>query len=192
MKQNPKFATVRKALAVVLVAMLPMSVSFAAEEQTPEPAETKTEVVESDPVLLEIEREVARVDLKKEKLGLWLAWIMPFTGMGFTLAILAIIFGYSRKADQNRHDTIRMFLEKGIEVPERLLIDPENPTPGKRMSDVRKGVIWTVIGLGLAGVFFIGSGGNWRACSMGLLPLLIGVGYFIVGRLDPKPTTSDE
>lgn len=146
----------------------------------------------TDPELLEIERERARVELQDEKNKLWVVWIMPFAGMGFTLAILTIIFGYSKKADQNRHETIRRYLEKGEEVPERLLIDPDNPRAGKPVSDKRKGVIWIAIGLGLGSFLLVSSGGSMKSAAISLLPLFIGLGYFVAARYDPQKTDGDE
>jgi hypothetical protein len=55
----------------------------------------------------------------------------------------------------------------------------------RRRSDVRRGVIWTMVGLGL--MIWLGAinedGGAW---SFGLIPFLIGLGYLIVWKLENK------
>ena len=183
MNTSLRTKTVRVLLIIALAGLCSVALNAHAQEE---------EVPPTDPVLLEIEREKARVELKEEKNKLWIVWIMPFAGMGFTLALLSIIFGYSRKADQNRHETIRRYLEKGEVVPERLLIDPDNPRAGKPISDRRKGVIWTSIGLGIGAFLVISSDGSLKAGAFGLIPLFIGIGYFVAARLDPQPVDKDQ
>ena len=81
------------------------------------------------------------------------------------------------------HKTVRMMVEKGQPVPAALL----NPPPHERKrSDVRRGVVMMMIGIGL--VVFLGSVNNWEdgTWSIGVIPLLIGVGYLLVWRLEPK------
>ena len=70
--------------------------------------------------LLALERQ--QLELEKEKGEKWLAFVMPFAAFIFVLALLSIIFGFERKKDRNRHETIRIYLEKGLEVPPQLLV----------------------------------------------------------------------
>jgi hypothetical protein len=62
-----------------------------------------------------------------------------------------------------------------------------NPPPAQRQrSDLRRGVVLTMIGVGLM-VFFAAvndwEGGAW---TLGLIPFLIGAGYLLVWKLDTK------
>jgi hypothetical protein len=153
--------------------------------EAPVPALPLSEPV--DPALLEMERERAEVELKKEKNQLFLARVMPFVGMGFTLAILAIIFGYGRRTDQNRHETIRRYLEKGKPVPSQLLIDPDTPaTWRKPVSDRRKGILWVAVGLGVGLALIVMGGGEWRKGAVAIIPLCIGMGYLVAATLEPR------
>jgi hypothetical protein len=95
---------------------------------------------------------------------------------------LVFYFGFSRT--RMMHRTIRMMVEKGQPVPEALL----NPPPHvRKRSDMRRGVILLMIGIGLT--LFFGAVNDWEGgvWTLGLIPLLIGVGYILVWTLEGKP-----
>jgi hypothetical protein len=74
-------------------------------------------------------------------------------------------------------------VEKGQPVPAALL----NPPPAQRQrSDMRRGVVLVMVGLGL--MVFLGAVNDWEggAWSIGIIPFLIGAGYLLVWRLDAK------
>jgi hypothetical protein len=94
-----------------------------------------------------------------------------------TIGLFALIISRMRQR------TIRMMVEKGQPVPAELLVPA---TRGARRSDVRRGVIWAMIGLGA--MIFFGAVNNWEegVWSLGLIPFLIGVGYLLVWKLEGK------
>ena len=83
------------------------------------------------------------------------------------------------------HKTIRMMVEKGQPVPAALLNPPQAV---RKRSDMRRGVVLVMIGLGLM-VFLAavndGEGGSW---ALGVIPFLIGAGYLLVWKLEGKST----
>ncbi len=90
---------------------------------------------------------------------------------------LAWLVANYRKARQ-LHETVRLMVEKGAEIPQGLLA----PVPRRKPSDLRRGIILSTSGLGLT-IFLAalpGSSGTWGA---GVTLLLIGVGHMIVWRL---------
>src|SRR4051794_19319851 len=108
---------------------------------------------------------------------------------GAPVLIVAVImyFGFSR--NRMMHRTIRMMVEKGQPVPAALLAPP---APAQRQrSDMRRGVVLVMIGLGL--MLFLGAVNSWEggAWAMGVIPFLIGAGYLLVWKLEggqkPKP-----
>jgi hypothetical protein len=104
-----------------------------------------------------------------------------FGGPVFIFALL-LYFAFSR--NRLMHRTIRLMVEKGQPVPEALL----NPPPHvRKRSDMRRGVILLMIGIGLT--LFFGAVNDWDngAWTLGLIPLLIGVGYLLVWKLEGKP-----
>lgn len=117
------------------------------------------------------------------------ALLIPLVGVvmlsvfGAPVLIVAVIlyFGFSR--NRMMHKTVRMMVEKGQPVPAALL----NPPPHvRKRSDMRRGVVLVMIGIGLM-VFLSavneGEGGAW---AVGVIPFLIGAGYLLVWKLEGK------
>ncbi len=102
---------------------------------------------------------------------------------GTPVLIFAVIlyFGFSRS--RMMHRTVRMMVEKGQPVPAALL----SPLPAvRKRSDMRRGVIWTMIGIGLMAFLAAVNDGEGGAWAVGLIPFLIGIGYLLVWKLDGK------
>ena len=95
-----------------------------------------------------------------------------------TIGIVALI------GNRMRQRTIRMMVEKGQPVPAELLAPEVRRV--RRRSDVRRGVIWTMVGLGL--MVWLAAVNDWEGgvWSFGLIPFLIGLGYLIVWKLEGK------
>ncbi|WP_309890445.1 DUF6249 domain-containing protein [Archangium sp.] len=93
--------------------------------------------------------------------------------MGFVAWLFA---GYRKQ--RQLHETVRLMVEKGAEIPTGLIVAP----PKRKPSDLRRGIILSTSGLGLT--IFLGAlpgaAGAWGA---GVTLLLIGVGHLIVWRL---------
>ncbi len=103
---------------------------------------------------------------------------------GAPVVIVIMIGMFTLLVSRMRQRTIRMMLEKGQPVPAELL------APGTRAvrqrSDVRRGVIWAMVGIGL--MIFFGAVNDWEGgvWSLGLIPFLIGLGYLLVWKLEGK------
>jgi predicted PurR-regulated permease PerM len=109
--------------------------------------------------------------------------ITLLTVFGAPVLIVGLILYFSFSRSRALHRTVRMMVEKGQPVPEALL----NPPPAQRQrSDVRRGVVLTMIGIGVT--VFLGAASKWEggAWTLGLIPFLIGVGYLLVWKLDTK------
>ena len=92
------------------------------------------------------------------------------------------IFGL--RGNRMRKRTIRMMVETGQPVPADLLAPEVRRV--RRRSDVRRGVLWTMVGLGL--MVWLAAVNDWEGgvWSFGLIPFLIGLGYLIVWKLEGK------
>ena len=103
---------------------------------------------------------------------------------GAPVAIVVMIGIFSIIATRMRQRTIRMMVEKGQPVPAELLAPVTRGI--RRRSDVRRGVVWTMVGLGL--MIWLAAVNDWEggAWSFGLIPFLIGLGYLIVWKLENK------
>jgi hypothetical protein len=109
--------------------------------------------------------------------------ITLLTVFGAPVLIVGLIMYFSFSRSRALQKTVRMMVEKGQPVPEALL----NPPPAQRQrSDLRRGVVLTMIGIGL--MAFFGAVNDWEggAWTLGLIPFLIGVGYLLVWKLDTK------
>jgi hypothetical protein len=108
--------------------------------------------------------------------------IIFMTVFGAPVLIVGVImyFGFSR--NRMMHKTIRMMVDKGQPVPAALLAPP---APAQRQrSDLRRGVVLGMIGIGL--ILFFGAVKNWEngAWAIGIIPALIGAGYLLVWKLE--------
>jgi hypothetical protein len=109
--------------------------------------------------------------------------ITLLTVFGAPVLIVGLILYFSFSRSRALHRTVRMMVEKGQPVPEALL----NPPPAQRQrSDLRRGVVLAMIGIGL--MAFFGAVNDWEGGSwtLGLIPFLIGAGYLLVWKLDTK------
>jgi Domain of unknown function (DUF6249) len=109
--------------------------------------------------------------------------ITMLTVFGAPVLIVGLIMYFGSSKSRALHKTVRMMVEKGQPVPEALL----NPPPAQRQrSDLRRGVVLAMIGIGL--MVFFGAVNDWEggAWTLGLIPFLIGAGYLLVWKLDAK------
>ena len=125
-------------------------------------------------------------DLRKMRdlIAIPIVAIVFLSVFGAPVLIVILIGLFALLGSRMRQRTIRMMVEKGQPVPAELLA-PEIRAV-RRRSDVRRGVIWTMIGLGA--MIFFGAVNNWEegVWSIGLIPFLIGLGYLIVWKLERK------
>jgi hypothetical protein len=118
------------------------------------------------------------------------AMVIPLVGIvflsifGAPVLIVVMIGIFTLLVSRSRQRTIRMLVEKGQPVPAELLAPATRAV--RQRSDVRRGVVWSMVGLGL--MIFLGAVNDWEggAWSLGLIPFLIGLGYLIVWKLENK------
>jgi len=118
------------------------------------------------------------------------AEVIPLVGIvflsifGAPVLIVIMIGVFALLVSRSRQRTIRMLVEKGQPVPAELLAPATRS--GRQRSDVRRGVVWTMVGVGL--IVWLGAVNDWEggAWSFGLIPFLIGLGYLIIWKLENK------
>jgi hypothetical protein len=103
---------------------------------------------------------------------------------GAPVLIVIMIGMFTLLVSRMRQRTIRMMLEKGQPIPAELLAPATRAV--RQRSDVRRGVVWTMVGVGL--MVWLGAINDWEggAWSFGLIPFLIGLGYLMVWKLEGK------
>jgi hypothetical protein len=106
-----------------------------------------------------------------------IATVVFFSSM--LTGFLAWLFAGFRKQRQ-LHETVRLMVEKGAEIPTGLLA----PLPKRKPSDLRRGIILSTSGVGLA-IFLAALPGPDMdgAWGVGVTLFFIGVGHLLVWRL---------
>jgi len=120
-------------------------------------------------------------DIPEKVIPIVLISVLAVFGMPVLIVAVIMYFGFSK--NRMMHRTVRMMVEKGQPVPEALL----NPPPAQRQrSDMRRGVVLVMVGVGL--MIFLAAVNDWGggAWSIGLIPFLIGAGYLLVWKLEGK------
>ena len=114
---------------------------------------------------------------------------LPIIGIVFStlfgapiMIVVAIMF-FSYLKSRSLHRTVRMMVEKGQEVPPALFAPP--PVVRAR-SDMRRGVVLVMVGIGV--MIFFGAASDWDggAWALGMIPFLIGAAYLVVWKLEGR------
>lgn len=105
---------------------------------------------------------------------------------GMPVLIVASVLSFKHKRRQLVHQNISQMIEKGMEIPEHLLASAEvRSKPG---SALRTGMVLLAAGLGVIAFFYIV--GAPQVIGLGLIPLLIGLAYLLVWKLEGKGDAS--
>jgi Domain of unknown function (DUF6249) len=124
-------------------------------------------------------------DLRKmRELAIPIVAIVFLSIFGAPVLIVILIGMFALSISRRRQRTIRMLVEKGQPIPAELLAPAARAV--RRRSDVRRGVVWAMVGLGM--MIFFGAVNDWEGgvWSLGIIPFLIGVGYLLVWKLEGK------
>ncbi len=129
-------------------------------------------------------------DSDGEDLGALMA--IPIVGIIFTtlfgtpILIVGAIMFFSYLKSRSLHRTVRSMVEKGQEVPAALFVTP--PVIRAR-SDMRRGVVLIMVGIGI--MIFFGAVNDWEggAWAIGVIPFLIGAGHLLVWKLEGNKVT---
>jgi hypothetical protein len=108
--------------------------------------------------------------------------ITMLTVFGAPVLIVAVIMLINYAKSRSLHRTVQTMVEKGQPIPAALLAPPAVPRP---RSDLRRGIILVMVGLGI-GVFLAINDSGDSSWSVGAIPFLIGVGYLLVWKLEKK------
>ena len=105
-------------------------------------------------------------------------FVIPLVVMTAPVLIVLILLRYRSQQTQARYRTLLQLADKGVELPPQLLVEPT-----LAYSERRRGLVLVGAGLGLMAMFLAlpgqvdngpGAHGLW---GLGLLPLMIGLGY---------------
>jgi hypothetical protein len=107
--------------------------------------------------------------------------LVPLYPFVFAAFVVAAALYYASRRNAQQHETLRLMVEKGREIPPELLIPPP-----KKRSDLRKGLVLLAIGVGLMAFFALHESHDKGLWGLGLIPTLMGAGYLLASRLEPN------
>ena len=105
-------------------------------------------------------------------------FFIPLTVMSVPVLIVLIMMGYRYRQTQARYRTLLQLADKGVELPQALLVEPQTA-----YSELRRALVLISGGIGLMAVFVtlplkLDSGLSVASLwGIGLLPLMTGFGY---------------
>lgn len=114
--------------------------------------------------------------------------LVPIAFFGSIIGIVAIALYSNYRKDKQKHETLRLVIEKGGEIPTALLMNTPNPR-----ADLRRGLLLLSVGLAL-GILLLATKSGHGAWTAALIPSFLGAAYLVMYRFEQqKPsTTSNE
>jgi len=108
---------------------------------------------------------------------------VPIAFFLMVVLLVGLIQLASYRRDRIRHETLRVMVERGAEIPMALL----SPRKRRPASDLRRGVIWLCVGLGtMAALAILAAHEDNHPWAIGLVPTLIGIGYLVVWKIEAR------
>jgi 4-hydroxybenzoate polyprenyltransferase len=110
--------------------------------------------------------------------------MIPITAvfMGILLAIVSVYLRFRRQKEEQ--ETMRIALEKGVELPEDFFKSDEIGNGRNRYSSLKWGIFWTTGGLALFIALWVNQG--IEEAVWGLIPFAIGIGLIVYYKLSSK------
>jgi hypothetical protein len=104
---------------------------------------------------------------------------------GMPMIIVALALAYKMRKNRLVHGTILSLAEKGVPIPPELIVPPQVPLPAARVrSDLKTGILLIAAGAGICLFFFEL---QTRAVSLGVIPMLMGLGYIVAWKIEKPP-----
>lgn len=112
-----------------------------------------------------------------------LALLVPFAFFLLIGTVVWMVFHFRNKANAQLQETIRLAMDKGNELTPEMLDRLGNPKPHPAQ-DLRKGIVWVAVALGLALLGFFSpdpSGNAFKGMlAVAALPFMIGLAYLVM------------
>ncbi|MDD3322341.1 MAG: DUF6249 domain-containing protein [Paludibacter sp.] len=147
------------------------------------------QILELKKAELDVQREKAEVfsrnDMPFSSSQLFLIVLLPFL---FVATIVYITSKAKKDESKRRYDLYSKSLEMGQSIPEHFFDEPKKANGS---SNIKKGILWLVVGLALLIYFIIMHKNN--ALIAGIIPTFVGIGYLLVHILDkPKAELTEK
>ena len=118
--------------------------------------------------------------------------IVPIGAFAMVVAIVCLPFYFKSRERREMQRTLRAAIEKGQPMPPEV-IDAMTKTvklPPTRLRDLRTGVIWLAVGIGVAGATYFGDfihgDHDFDGFGIACIPAVIGVAYIVLSFFNPN------
>lgn len=108
------------------------------------------------------------------------AIVVPVAFFAMIAGVVALVLVFRTRREKMRHETIRLALERGGDVPTELLWPRDS-----RRSDVRRGLVLVCGGAGFA-LMLAALAPDKQAWAIGVFPLMTGLGYLAYAWLERR------
>lgn len=112
--------------------------------------------------------------------------VVPVAFFALIIGIVGIALYSNFRKDKQKHETLRLVIEKGGEIPTALLVNAPNPR-----ADLRRGLLLLSVGLAL-GILLIATKSGHGAWTAALIPTFLGAAYLVMYRFEKKSAPSNE
>lgn len=118
--------------------------------------------------------------------------IVPIGAFAMIVAIVCLPFYFKSRERREMQRTLRVAIEKGQPIPPEVIqaMSRSVKTPPTRLRDLRTGVIWLAIGIGIAGATYFGDfihgGDDFDGFGIACIPVVIGVAFIVLSFFNPN------
>ncbi|USQ93877.1 DUF6249 domain-containing protein [Caulobacter sp. RL271] len=118
--------------------------------------------------------------------------VVPVVGCMMIVAVVCLPFYFKSRERREMQRTLRAAIDKGQQIPPEVIeaMTKSVKLPPTRLRDLRTGVIWLAIGIGvgLATYFgdFIHGNGDFEGLGIACIPAVIGVAYIVLSFFNPN------
>jgi hypothetical protein len=167
---------------------MPNAIVLAQAGATSPPAEAaiQAQIAQVQEQVQDLVEQIQVVEPNERVIGSPNAGVDALISISLFVAIAGVLcfryyLGY--RAKQEVQATVRSALDRGVPITGELL-DRIVDTPAPKRSDLRRGVIWISLGMGLAAFALVDFVDLWRPMlGIGLVPMLLGAAYLVLWRL---------
>jgi len=111
--------------------------------------------------------------------------VVPIAFFLFIFGIVLAVSLLRLRASRHRHETLRLMVEKGVQIPTELIVEP----PKRQRSALQRGVSLVALGVGLSLFLLLAPagklGGYWAG---GLVFVLLGAGQLLAWWIERRGT----
>ncbi len=118
--------------------------------------------------------------------------VVPLGVFAMIVACVAFPFYFVSRNRREMQRTLRAAIEKGHPVPPEMIeaLTKSVKTPPTRLRDLRTGVIWLAVGIGIAGATYFGNftdhDGDFHGIGIACIPAVIGVAFIVLSFFNPN------